>query len=159
MVRQADALLVWGGDPLYLSHWMWESGLADLLPSLPDLVYVGVSAGSMATAATFGETYTEPPNGTGRPLTAEHVDFAGPDGDVPRTFVTARGIGLVDVAVIPHLDHPDHPDASSANAERWAARIPAPTYALDDQTALAVTDGTVHVVTEGRWRLFTPAPR
>jgi dipeptidase E len=22
MVEETDALLVWGGDPLYLSHWM-----------------------------------------------------------------------------------------------------------------------------------------
>ncbi len=155
-VQRADALLVWGGDPLFLSHWMRESGLADLLPSLLDLVYVGVSAGAMATAATFGETYTSPPNGTGRPLTSEQIEFAGPEGTVGRTFVTARGVGLVDFAVIPHLDHPDHPDASSVNAERWAAKIPKPTYALDDQSALAVTDGAVEVVTEGRWRLFTP---
>lgn len=40
-VREADALLVWGGDVLYLCHWMRESGLADLLPSLSELVYVG----------------------------------------------------------------------------------------------------------------------
>ena len=57
-VRETDALLVWGGDPLYLSHWMRQSGLADLLPSLRrEMVYVGVSAGSMVMATTFGETY------------------------------------------------------------------------------------------------------
>ena len=33
-VREADVLLVNGGDPLYLCHWMRQSGLADLLPSL-----------------------------------------------------------------------------------------------------------------------------
>ena len=59
-VRAADALLFWGGDPLYLSHWMRESGLADLLPSLGDTVYVGTSAGAMVAASVFGETYTEP---------------------------------------------------------------------------------------------------
>ena len=32
-VREADVLLVAGGDVLYLCHWMRESGLADLLPS------------------------------------------------------------------------------------------------------------------------------
>ena len=48
-VRETDALLVWGGDVLYLSHWMCASGLAALLPELrPEMVYVGVSAGSMA---------------------------------------------------------------------------------------------------------------
>src|SRR5437868_2920213 len=33
-VRESDALLVGGGDPLYLSYWMRQSGLADLFPSL-----------------------------------------------------------------------------------------------------------------------------
>jgi dipeptidase E len=47
-VREADALLVWGGDVLYLTYWLRQSGLADLLPSLSDTVYVGVSAGSIA---------------------------------------------------------------------------------------------------------------
>jgi dipeptidase E len=35
------------------------------------------------------------------------------------------------------------------------ANIPVPTYAIDDQTALKVTDGTVKVVSEGHWKLFT----
>src|ERR1051326_5483563 len=46
-VRETDALLVWGGDVMYLTYWMRESGLADLLPSLSDTVWVGVSSGSM----------------------------------------------------------------------------------------------------------------
>ena len=43
-VREVDVLLVDGGDATYLCHWMRESGLADLLPSLPNTVWVGVSA-------------------------------------------------------------------------------------------------------------------
>jgi dipeptidase E len=53
--------------------------------------------------------------------------------------------------------HADHPDASLANAEKWAARIPAPTYAIDDETAIKVTDGTIEVISEGHWKLFTPS--
>jgi dipeptidase E len=56
--------------------------------------------------------------------------------------------------LIPHLDHEDHPDASAANAEKWAARLPVPLYAIDDQTAIKVTDGSVEVVSEGHWKLF-----
>jgi dipeptidase E len=38
-VRETDALLVWGGSPLYLCYWMRQSGLADLFSSLrPDMV-------------------------------------------------------------------------------------------------------------------------
>ena len=154
-VQAADALLVWGGDPLFLSFWLQESGLAELLLSL-DSVYVGVSAGAMAACSTFGETYLDRPSGPGTPLTTEDLVLPTPTGDVRRTFVTAAGAGLVDVALIPHLNEPDHPDASLANARIWAAKVPAPTYALDDQSALRVVDGSVGVVSEGAWQLFPP---
>ena len=156
-VRDADALLVWGGDPLFLANWMRRSGLTDLLPTLrSEAVYVGVSAGSIAAASTFVETFTEPPRGTDGPLKSEDVVFATPQGDVDRILVTGQGAGLVDFAVIPHLEHEHHLDASLANAEKWAARIPAPTYAIDDQTAIKVVDGAVEVVSEGQWKLFQP---
>jgi dipeptidase E len=155
-VQEADALLVWGGDPLFLSYWMRQSGLADVLPSLRrESVYVGVSAGSMAATATFSETYPDPPKGSGERLASEDIVFATPQGDISRTLVTAHGVGLVDFAVIPHLDHEHHPDASLANAEQWAARNPAPTYAIDDETAIKVVDGAVEVISEGHWKLFS----
>ena len=134
-VREADALLVWGGDVLYLCYWMRQSGLADLLPSLRrETVYVGVSAGSMVATPDFGETY----DGSNPPLGSD------------------RALGLVDFSLLPHLDHEKFPENSLANLERLAARIPVPTYAIDDQTAIKVTDGTVEVVSEGQWKLFTP---
>jgi dipeptidase E len=155
-VQETDAVLVWGGDPLYLSHWMRQSGLADLMPSLRETVYVGVSAGSMAASATFGETYRDPPRGGGEALTSEDIVFATPQGDISRILVTAQGVGLVDFALIPHLDHEDHPDASLANAEKWAAKLPVPTYAIDDQTAIKVVNAAVDVVSVGHWKLFAP---
>jgi dipeptidase E len=156
-VEEADALLFWGGNVLYLCHWMRQSGLADLLPSLrPGSVYVGVSAGSMAATATLGESYDNPPSDGLSVLTSEDIVFATPHGEIKRTFVTAQGTGLVDFALIPHLDHERFPENSLANAEKWAARLPVPTYAIDDQTAIKVTDGAVEVVSEGRWKLFTP---
>jgi dipeptidase E len=156
-VQETDALLVWGGDVLYLSYWMRQSGLADLLSSgRRETVYVGASAGSMATAATFGETYRDTPRGSGEVLTSDDIVFATPQGEINRILVTAQGVGLVDFAVIPHFEHEDHPDASLTNAETWAARIPVPTYAIDDQTAIKVVDQTVEVVSEGHWKLFTP---
>ncbi|HTV20131.1 MAG TPA: Type 1 glutamine amidotransferase-like domain-containing protein, partial [Polyangiaceae bacterium] len=125
-VREADALLVAGGDVWYLRRWMHESGLAKLLPSLRDTVYVGISAGSMVTAPVFGETYDDP----GKP------------------FVIDRGLALVDFALLPHVDHPDHPESSMSRAETMATEVPVPTYAIDDQTALKVSDGRVEVVSE-----------
>ena len=97
-----------------------------------------------------------PPSGSVRALTSEDIVFATPRGKISRVFVTAQGAGLVDFALIPHLDHEDHPDASLANAEIWAARLPVPVYAIDDETAIKVTGGTVDVVSEGHWKLFTP---
>ena len=126
-VQEADALLVYGGDVRYLCRWMRESGLADLLPSLRETVYVGVSAGSMVTAPIFGETYDDP--------------------NTP--FVVDKGLGLVDFALLPHLDHEDHPESSTAKVERMAAEVPVPTYAIDDETAIKVIDGTVEVISVG----------
>lgn len=155
-VEEADALLVWGGDPLYLSYWLQQSGLAALLPGLlQKMVYVGVSAGSMATGTVFGETYDSPRGGGGTPLTAEDLVFSTPDGEVTKTLMTANGIGLVDFALIPHLDNPNHKDAAMANAERWAAKLTVPVYAIDDQTAIKVTDDGIEVISEGDWKLFT----
>jgi dipeptidase E len=134
---------------------MQRSGFADILHSLPgETVYLGVSAGSIAATSTFAETYSEPRRGSGEALSTEDVVFVTPDGELRRILVKAQGIGLVDFAIIPHVDYADHQDL--AIAEQWAARIPAPTYAIDDQTAIKVTGGTVEVVSEGHWRLFTP---
>jgi len=134
MVRETDVLLVDGGDPLYLCYWMRQSGLADLLPSLRETVYVGLSAGSMVMAPNIGEDFVgwTPPTG----------------GD--------ETLGMVDFAMFPHLDHEMLPDNSMAGAERWAAGMRVPGYAIDEQTAIKVADGVVEVVSEGHWKLFTP---
>src|SRR5262245_48448284 len=156
-VRDADALLVCGGDPLFLANWMRRSGLTGLLPTLRSAaVYVGVSAGSIAAASTFVETYVEQPRRQDEPLKSENIVFTTSQGHVDRILVTGQGAGLVDFGVIPHLEHPNHPDASLANAELWAGRIPAPTYAIDDETAISVVDGTAQVISEGQWKLFQP---
>jgi dipeptidase E len=134
LVEETDVLLVGGGDALYLCHWMRQSGLADLLPSLRETVYVGLSAGSMVMTPSIGEDF---------------VFWTPPTGD-------DGTLGIVDFSICPHLAHENMPGNSMADAERWAAGIPGPAYAIDDQTAIKVTDGTVEVVSEGRWRLFTP---
>lgn len=134
-VQEADVLLVNGGDTLYLCHWMRESGLADLLPSLPDMVYVGLSAGSLALTPRIGEDFVG-----WKPLTG---------GD--------SALGVVDFSIFPHLDHPDCPENTMTAAERWAAGISGPAYAIDEQTAIKVADGTIEVVSEGHWKLFNAA--
>ena len=140
-VQDADALLVWGGDVLYLCHWMRESGLADLLPSLSDSVYVGVSAGSIAMTPYNCDAEFD-------------LDYV-PDGS-DMSVGGERALGLVDFTVYPHLDDPDMADTSLANIEKWASGIPVPTYAIDDETAIKVVDGAVEVVSEGHWKLLNP---
>jgi dipeptidase E len=133
-VQETDVLLVNGGDALYLGHWMWESGLADLLPSLNETVYVGFSAGSMVLTPRIGEDF---------------VGWKPPSGD-------DKTLGIVDFSIFPHVDHPDLPENTMAEAERWAAGLSGPAYAIDDETAIRVVDGTVDVVSEGHWKPFTP---
>lgn len=155
-VEETDAILVWGGDPLFLSYWMNQSGLTDVLKSLQrPVVYVGVSAGSMSAAPIFGETYREPYRGTGSPLTLEKMIFPAPEGEITRNFVTAKGAGFVGFALIPHANDSDRPDASFANALKWAAKLPVPVYAIDDQSAIQVIGSSVEVVSEGQWKRFT----
>ena len=154
-VQEADVLLVWGGDPVFLSYWIKHSGLGDLLPSLrPEMVYVGVSAGSIAMSSRFGETYYDQPNCSGERISTEDIVFTRPEGDITMTLVMAEGAGLVDFAILPHVEFDDHLDV--ANAEKWASRLPVPAYALDDESAITVVDGTVEVVSEGQWKLFNP---
>ncbi|BFU46251.1 hypothetical protein KRMM14A1004_44880 [Krasilnikovia sp. MM14-A1004] len=109
---------------------MRQSGLADLLPSLRDTVWVGLSAGSMVLTPRIG---------------GDFVEWTPPDG-------SDRTLGVVDFSIFPHLD--EVPDNSMAAAERWAAEIAGPAYAIDDQTAIKVSDGVVEVVSEGRWKRF-----
>ncbi len=154
-VEETDALLVWGGDPLYLGYWMEKSGLPEVLASVQrPLVYVGVSAGSMVAAPVFGETYHKPYAGTGSRLTLEDMTFPSADGEVTMNFITGKGAGFTDFAVVPHANHNERPDASFAGVPKWAAKLPVPVYAIDDATAIKVVGGAVEVVSEGEWRRF-----
>jgi dipeptidase E len=61
---------------------------------------------------------------------------------------------MIGFSIFPHLDNPICPENTMADAEKWASNIPGPSYAIDDQTAIAVGDGEPQVVSEGHWRLF-----
>ncbi len=132
LVQETDVLLVAGGDALYLSHWMRQSGMADLLASLDETVWVGLSAGSMVMTPRIGQ---------------EFVQWTPPSGE-------DSTLGLVDFSICPHLAPDGMPGNSMAEAEEWAAGIAGPAYAIDDETAIEVIEGTVRVVSEGRWKHF-----
>ncbi|QGN32835.1 Type 1 glutamine amidotransferase-like domain-containing protein [Microlunatus sp. Gsoil 973] len=132
-VRQADVLLVDGGEATYLCHWLRQSGFTDLMPSLSETVWVGISAGSMVMTPRIGSQF---------------VDWPDSPGD--------ETLGVVDFSIFPHLDFPGWPDNAMESARHWAKTIPGPAYAIDDQTAISVVGGRVEVVSEGSWELLNP---
>jgi len=133
LVRETDVLLAAGGDVLYLCHWMRQSGLADLLATLGETVWVGLSAGSMALTPEVG---------------VDFIQWRPPNGD-------ESTLGIVDFSICPHLAPDGMPGNTMAEAQQWAAGIAGPAYAIDDQTAIKVVDGTIEVVSEGHWKLLT----
>ena len=128
-VREADVILADGGDATYLAHWMRASGLAALLPELTGTVWVGVSAGSMVMTPRIGSYFVE-------------WESAADD----------RTLGVVDFSIFPHLNL--WPGNELADAERWAAGIDGPSYAIDEQTAIAADGASVEVISEGQWKRF-----
>ncbi len=130
-VQETDVFLVNGGDTMYLSHWMKESGLAAMLPTL-NAVWVGLSAGSVVMAPRIGRNFV-------------HWPEEGADDEA---------LGIVNFAIFPHLGWPGLPTHSLDHAEQWAATLDTPGYAIDEDTAIVVADGEVRVVSEGEWRLY-----
>jgi len=129
-VQDTDVLLVNGGDAIYLDRWIRESGLAALVPSLR-AVWVGLSAGSLVMGPSIADVFAA---------------WTSPVG--------GEGLATVDFEIFPHLDNPGLPENTMADAERWASGLTGAGYAIDDETAIKVVDGTVEVVSEGHWRLF-----
>lgn len=127
-LREADVLLVNGGDPLYLKYWMQKSGVLEMLPSL-NLVYVGLSAGSMIMTPRIGKFFVNP-----QQMPVDDTTF-----------------GLVDFSIFPHLEHVDLPFNTLKAANEWAKAIEGPAYAIDDATAFKVVEGQVEVISEGKW--------
>src|SRR3954449_3417294 len=108
LVEETDVLLVNGGDALYLCHWMRQSGLADLLPSLQTAAWVGLSAGRMVMTPRIGEDFVvwKPPAG----------------GD--------ETLGIVDFSICSLLDHPELLYISMSYSIRWVTGLSNPAYAI-----------------------------
>ncbi len=132
LVKETDVFLVSGGDAHYLYHWMQQSGLAEILPSLR-AVYVGMSAGSMVMTPRIGKDF---------------VGWTPPSGE-------DQALGFVDFSIFPHVDHEMLPENTMAVAEQWAAEINGPAYAIDDDTAIKVINGETEVISEGHWKLLS----
>jgi peptidase S51-like protein len=144
-------------DPLYLD------GLGDGIyagrptprDQMANCVHVG-QGGPNAAAHSSGELESWSGGGAGSMVMTprigeEFVIWTPPEGG-------DEALGLVEFSIFPHVENPDLPTNTMAAAERWAAGLSGPAYAIDDETAIKVVDGTVEVVSEGHWKLFTRSP-
>lgn len=138
----ADAVLVGAGNTPFLSYWFRRSGLIEVLPGiLKSAVYVGVSAGTLLAGARFRIDQ-------GR-VEREGVYDDDLYGDTaPVGFGSSETLGLVDFAIMPHLDSPDFDDMSLNRIEQNTTGA---AYVLDDSSAVMVNDRQVTVISEGDW--------
>jgi dipeptidase E len=149
-VEAADIIIVGGGNTGYLSYWLHESGLAKKLPELlQGKVYMGVSAGSGMVTHSLNVN-REVLAKTGIYYDDEYDESAPPNAGSDKT------LKLVDFVIRPHLNADYFPGVSLTleSMEKMAAKVDVPLYAIDDQTAIAVTNGNVQVISEGEWKLF-----
>lgn len=130
VLREADVLLVDGGDALFLAHCMRASGLDRLLPELEHLTYVGLSAGSMVMTPSVGAAFE---------------NWPPPDGD-------HTTLGIVPFSMCPHVAFDGGQGNPVEVCEKWASLIGRRAYLTDNETAIKVVDGVEEVISEGTWR-------
>ncbi len=131
VVEGADVLLANGGDALYLAHHMRLSG-----PGRPLAVARGRLGG--AERRQHGDD-TAHRRGLRRLAAAR------------RRGRDARGRRLLD---LPARGPPRAAGEHDGRRRAVGGRARLPAYAIDDDTAIRVVDGTVDVVSEGHWRRF-----
>lgn len=136
--EQADVLVFGGGNVKFLLEWMRKSGVEKVLPQLlTTKVYIGISAGSMITAAHIS-------------LTSSAILYYEETGNLD----DMNGLGLVDFEIRPHLNSPWFSKVRLEYLENLKSSTKSPFYAIDDATAVQVVDGKIDVVSEGEWKLF-----
>jgi dipeptidase E len=130
-----------------LSYWLQRSGVFDEIQEwLKTKVYVGISAGSQVAGASLRATSQGIDAGQ---LRDDEYDEIGPKGQS-----SAKAMRLVNFHFRPHLNSPQFPKVRRDYLVHVAKTLDAPLYALDDQSALKVVDGSVEVVSGGSWHLF-----
>jgi dipeptidase E len=148
-LEEADVIFVGGGTNFYLGYWLERSGLAAALPELiKDKVSVGSSAGSMyMTQSLRFASQAMRQLQEGKPF---NLDILGPEGQS-----SGKALGLVDIEFRPHY-LTENLFIDDALLTKAAQGLTAPLYAVDDESALKIVDGTVEVVSEGKWHMFEP---
>jgi len=136
--ERADLLVFGGGDTTYLLKCMEKSGVTAVIKDmLRSRVYMGISAGSMATAKIMS-------------LSSENILYY----EQRRVLKSINGLGLVDFEIRPHLNSDSFPKVRLPLLQEIASDIKRPFYAIDDDTAVQVIDTKVTVVSEGKWKKF-----
>jgi dipeptidase E len=136
-ISVADLIYVVGGNTDYLMHVFEKTGFTKLLPELlKSKVYVGSSAGSMVmcqrvSSDAYQEIYGE--------------------GD---TFGIDRYLGLVDIAIKPHLNSPDWPNNREHKLLEVTKRFPGTLFGLSDTSAIEILDNEMFVIGEDWLRIF-----
>ena len=147
-LRSADVIFCYGGTNHWLAHAWTATGLAPVLRELlEEKVYLGTSAGSMIFSrhhADMVEAFDD----------REEVEML-------QLETVAAAVPLFDWSLLAHLDAPFFPDQTDETLAAGAARLGAPLYVIDDDTALLVRDPDQppEVVSTGRWLEFGTAGR
>jgi dipeptidase E len=143
-LERFDAICVGGGNSFYLSHHLQESGLDTALPELLDQrVYVGISAGSVIAGRSLlltSQAMQKP----------EH--FAAGNYDALVGFAgqaSGQTLNFADVIIRPHFDSRIIFRRNTSYLEEVATTNQYPVIAIDDQSALRVTDKSLTIISEG----------
>lgn len=137
-VREADVIMVGGGNTAYLMEQLRKSHLDKLLPGLlKTRIYVGISAGSMVAARQIS-------------LTSASILYYEKTGK----FGNIKGLNFVDFEIRPHLNSKWFPKVTIEYLEKLAFKTTTTFYALDDDSAVKVVNGKISVVSTGKWKKF-----
>lgn len=138
LLREADIIMIGGGNTFYLMEQLKKSGLDKLLPDLlKTRVYVGISAGSMVA-------------GKGLSLASDALLYYENVGQTMKY----EALNFVNLSIRPHLNSLDFPKVRTEYLRELAKKISYPVYALDDNSAVVIDRGKISVVSEGKWEKF-----
>ncbi len=131
-LRKANVIVVGGGDTRHLMKCAIKSGLTKELPALlKSRIYVGISAGSIATAKRISASsdflYNKNPN------------------------KAPSGFGYIDFNVRSHFNSEK---AKDENLRKATKTLKGDLYALDDNSALLCINRKITVISEGKWKKY-----
>jgi dipeptidase E len=148
-LEYVDVIFVGGGNTFYLSYWMQKSGLFDTLPDLlKTRVYAGISAGSIIAGVQIVPSSA-----------LDNVEEFHNDDYYEKAVKdegSAKPLNLVNLVFRSHLNSEAFPRIRKEILEQIIDKLPAPLYALDDDSALKIIDDKIEVITEGEWLKLDP---